>query len=320
VVTARQREERIENVPVSITAFTAADIRRPASIARQDFIRSRRAWRRCRRPRSATCQVTIRASTPAATRSQLRAGDSTACCRRIRTHSTRTRERHAESSAEGPQGAVYRPQRTRRRAIVTTRKPGDEWEGRRCRAGYGSDSSYNGNVYAARTSDRQHAGSISAYTARDRRPVEEPEARLRRLRRQFSRDRRLRPAAVRARRRRTGFRAKYSELDSGAINFNGSIALATCRVSFAGPAFYEDPNNHNFRYINNVQSAERGRRTSTCRSRVTGTSASALDELRRYNDQTNFFLTDGTSDAFLLYHVNAPRPTRPKRSRLAADE
>ena len=33
IVTARQREERIEDVPVSITAFTASEIRAPASSA-----------------------------------------------------------------------------------------------------------------------------------------------------------------------------------------------------------------------------------------------------------------------------------------------
>jgi len=38
VVTARQREEKIEDVPVSITAFTAADIRSAGIERPQDFI------------------------------------------------------------------------------------------------------------------------------------------------------------------------------------------------------------------------------------------------------------------------------------------
>ena len=42
------------------------------------------------------------------------------------------------------------------------------------------------------------------------------------------------------------------ELDAGAINFNGSIALADV-APFVGEAFYEDANKHNFRYINNVE-------------------------------------------------------------------
>ena len=45
-----------------------------------------------------------------------------------------------------------------------------------------------------------------------------------------------------------------SEIDrlSGAINFNGSIALADV-APFVGAAFYENVNNHDFRYINNVK-------------------------------------------------------------------
>jgi hypothetical protein len=46
-------------------------------------------------------------------------------------------------------------------------------------------------------------------------------------------------------------KGKYSEVSSGAINFNAATALAD--VAPFGDAFYEDPNNHDFRYINNVK-------------------------------------------------------------------
>ena len=37
-------------------------------------------------------------------------------------------------------------------------------------------------------------------------------------------------------------RRKYSEIDSGAINFNAAIALADAAAFLGAPAFYEDPN------------------------------------------------------------------------------
>jgi iron complex outermembrane receptor protein len=96
------------------------------------------------------------------------------------------------------------------------------------------------------------------------------------------------------------FKAKYSELESGAINFNASIALADV-APFFGAAFYEDPNNHNFRYINNVDPENEQENVNLSLKGDWDLGFATLTSYIAYNDQTNYFLTDGTSDAFLLY-------------------
>ena len=60
VVTARQREERIENVPVSITAFTAADIRSAGIDRPQDFIALTPGMAQVQTAEVGDLQVTIR--------------------------------------------------------------------------------------------------------------------------------------------------------------------------------------------------------------------------------------------------------------------
>ena len=60
VVTARQREERIEDVPVSITAFTAADIRSAGIERPQDFIALTPGMAQVQTAEVGDLQVTIR--------------------------------------------------------------------------------------------------------------------------------------------------------------------------------------------------------------------------------------------------------------------
>ena len=99
-------------------------------------------------------------------------------------------------------------------------------------------------------------------------------------------------------------KAKYSQLDSGAINFNASIALADV-APFVGAAFYEDANKHNFRYINNVDPQNEQENINLSIKGDWDVGIGTLTSYLAYNDQTNYFLTDGTSDAFLLYAVDA---------------
>ena len=49
------------------------------------------------------------------------------------------------------------------------------------------------------------------------------------------------------------FKAKYSEIEAGAINFNASIALADAARFSVRRRSTRIPNDHNFRYINNVE-------------------------------------------------------------------
>ena len=101
------------------------------------------------------------------------------------------------------------------------------------------------------------------------------------------------------------FKAKYSEIEAGAINFNASIALADAAAFLGAPAFYEDPNDHNFRYINNIEPQNEQENVNLSLKGDWDLGFATLTGYVAWNDQTNFFLTDGTSGAFSLYAFEA---------------
>jgi len=309
VVTARQRAERIENVPVSITAFTAADIRSAGIDRPQDFIALTPGMAQVQTAEVGDLQVTIRGIN---TGRDAEPNFALVIDGVLQTNPNALNQELANVTQievlKGPQGAVYGRNALAGALIVTTRKPGETFEAD-VRAGFGSDSSYNGNLYAGGPLSDSVKGSFSAYTRKT-------DGQWRNIKLDCDdcvdyfeetgvSGRLLFDLAG----GEMDFRAKYSELDAGAINFNGSIALADVSVfPTAGPAFYEDPNKHNFRYINNVEPRNEQENVNLSLKGDWDVGIGTLTSYVAYNDQSNYFLTDGTSDAFLLYMVNAPEP------------
>jgi iron complex outermembrane recepter protein len=304
VVTARQREERIEDVPVSITAFTAAEIRSAGIERPQDFVALTTGVSAVQTAEAGDMQLNIRGINTG------RDSETNFALVIDGVLQTNPNALNQELSGvtqievlKGPQGALYGRNALAGALIITTRKPGDELEGEVV-AGYGSDSSYRGSVYIGGSFMDGMKGSVSAYTRKtdgqwnnlkndcddcvDR--FEETGFSGRLLLEALGGD--------------LDFKAKYSELDSGAINFNASIALADV-APFVGDAFYEDANDHNFRYINNVDPQNEQENINLSIKGDWDVGIGTLTSYIAYNDQTNYFLTDGTSDAFLLYAVDA---------------
>jgi hypothetical protein len=78
------------------------------------------------------------------------------------------------------------------------------------------------------------------------------------------------------------------------------------RPRFLGaPAFYEDPNDHNFRYINNIEPQNEQENVNLSLKGDWDLGFATLTGYIAWNDQKNFFLTDGTSGAFSLYAFEA---------------
>jgi iron complex outermembrane receptor protein len=304
VVTARQREERIQDVPVSITAFTASEIRSAGIDRPQDFIALTPGMAQVQTAEVGDMQVTIRGIN---TGRDAEPNFALVIDGVLQTNPNALNQELANVTQievlKGPQGAVYGRNALAGALIVTTRKPGDEFEAD-VRAGFGSDSSYNANVYAGGPISGDVRGALSAYT----RVTDGQWTNLKLDCDDCTDDfeefgvtgRLLFPLAG----GEMDFRAKYSELDAGAINFNASIALADVAGAGAGPAFYEDPNNHRFRYINNIDSQNEQENVNLSLKGDWDVGVGTLTSYLAYNDQTNFFLTDGTSDAFLLYAFN----------------
>ena len=70
---------------------------------------------------------------------------------------------------------------------------------------------------------------------------------------------------------------------------------------FGAPPFDEDPNAHDFFYTNNIIPQNEQDNLNFSIKGDWDVGVGTLTSVLAYNDQTNFFLTDGTSDAFFLY-------------------
>ena len=304
VVTARQREERIEDVPVSITAFTASEIKSAGIERPQDFVALTTGVSAVQTAEAGDMQLNIRGIN---TGRDAETNFALVIDGVLQTNpNALNQELSGVSQIEvlkGPQGALYGRNALAGALILTTRKPGDAFEAD-LKVGYGSDNSYNGSIYLGGGLTDGVKGSLSAYTRHtdgqwknlkndcddcvDR--FEENGVSGRLLFEALGGD--------------IDVKAKYSQLDSGAINFNASIALADV-APFFGPAFYEDANKHDFRYINNVDPQNEQENINLSIKGDWDVGIGTLTSYLAYNDQTNFFLTDGTSDAFLLYALDA---------------
>jgi iron complex outermembrane receptor protein len=187
--------------------------------------------------------------------------------------------------------------------IITTRKPGDSLEFD-VGAGYGSDNTYKGNFYVAGPIGANTSGSVGAY--------------YRNTDGQWNNDL-LRcddcvdffeesgvTGRLVTRMGESGevdIKAKYSKIDAGAINFNASLALQDAAFLGFGDIFWEDPNDHDFVYINNVKPENEQENINLSVKGEFDVGAATLTTVLAYNDQTNYFLTDGTSAAFFLYSL-----------------
>jgi iron complex outermembrane receptor protein len=305
VVTARQREERIEDVPVSITAFTASEIKSAGIERPQDFIALTTGVSQVQTAEAGDMQVNIRGINTG------RDSETNFALVIDGVLQTNPNALNQELSGvtqievlKGPQGALYGRNALAGALILTTRKPTDEFEAE-LKAGYGSDNSYNGSIYLGGGLTDDVKGSISAYTRKT-------DGQWKNLKNNCSDcvDR-FEETGVSGRLLfgllggDMDFKAKYSKLDSGAINFNASIALVDAAAFLNAPPFYEDANKHNFRYINNVDPQNEQENVNLSIKGDWDLGFATLTSYLAYNDQTNFFLTDGTSDAFLLYALDA---------------
>jgi iron complex outermembrane receptor protein len=305
VVTARQREERIEDVPVSITAFTATDIKSAGIERPQDFIALTPGVAQVQTAEAGDMQVNIRGINTG------RDSETNFALVIDGVLQTNPQALNQELSGvtqieilKGPQGALYGRNAVAGALIMTTRKPTDTWE-TEISAGYGNYNSYKGSIYLGGPLTENVGASLSAYTRKT-------DGQWKNLKNDCDDcvDR-FEETGVQGRLTFEALdgdidvKAKYSKLDSGAINFNASIALVDAAAFLNAPPFYEDANKHNFRYINNVDPQNEQENINLSIKGDWDVGFGTLTSYLAFNDQTNYFLTDGTSDAFLLYAADA---------------
>ena len=164
IVTARQREEKIEDVPVSITAFTAADIKSAGIERPQDFIALTPGVAQVQTAEAGDMQVNIRGINTG------RDAETNFALVVDGVLQTNPNALNQELSGvtqieilKGPQGALYGRNAVAGALIMTTRKPGDTWASEIV-AGYGDYNSYKGSLYVGGPLTDTVKGSIAAYT------------------------------------------------------------------------------------------------------------------------------------------------------------
>jgi iron complex outermembrane receptor protein len=303
IVTARQREERIEDVPVSITAFTASEIKNAGIERPTDFIALTPGVSQVQTAEAGDLQLNIRGINTG------RDAETNFALVIDGVLQTNPQALNQELSGvtqievlKGPQGALYGRNALAGALIMTTRKPGEEWQSE-VTAGYGSDNTYKGSLYFGGPLGESLRGSLAAYTRHTdgqwKNLKNDCDDCVDKFEETGVSGRLLFELAG----GELDFKAKYSQLESGAINFNAAIALADI-APFFGDAFYEDPNQHDFRYINNVDPENEQENVNLSLKGDWDVGFATLTSYLAYNDQTNYFLTDGTSDAFLLYAVD----------------
>lgn len=301
VVTARQREERIEDVPAAIKAFSNAEIRSAGIERPQDFIALTPGVSVSRSAEAGDMQVSIRGintGRDAETNFALLVDGV------LQTNPFALNQELSEVTQieilKGPQGAVYGRNAVAGAMILTTRKPGDKLE-LSASAGVGSDRAYKASARLSGPLGDNLKGSLSVYT-RDsdgqRRNLlldcddcvdffRESGATARLLMGVLGGD--------------LDFKAKYSNLKSGAIVMNADVALVDAATFLGIPSFYADPNEHDFRYINNIAPKNEQKNINFSLRGDWDLGFAGLTSYVAYNRQDNYFLTDGTSAAFSLY-------------------
>jgi iron complex outermembrane receptor protein len=304
IVTARQREERIEDVPVTITAFTQTEIANAGIERPQDFIALTPGVSQVQTAEAGDLQVNIRGINTG------RDAETNFAFVVDGVLQTNPNALNQELSGvtqieilKGPQGALYGRNAVAGALIMTTRKPGEEWNFD-LTAGVGTENSYKGSIYAGGPLGDSVKGAFSAYTRNTDGQWENLKLDCDDCADFYEESGATARLLFDVGGGELDFKAKYSKIDAGAINFNAAIALADAAAFLGAPAFYEDPNEHNFRYINNVKPQNEQENLNLSLKGDWDLDFATLTAYVAYNDQENYFLTDGTSDAFNLYTFN----------------
>jgi iron complex outermembrane receptor protein len=305
VVTARQRAESIEDVPVTVQAFTMEEITAAGIERPQDFIALTPGVAQVRTAEAGDLQVVIRGIN---TGRDAETNFALVIDGVLQTNpNALNQELNNVSQIEvlkGPQGALYGRNALAGAMIITTRKPGDTGEFE-VGMGYGSDNAYKANLYVSGPIGGTAKGSLSAYTNKtdgqwtntlldcdDCTDFFEETGVAGRL-------------IFDAGNGTLDVKGKYSKLKSGAITFNAAVSFADAAAIFENPAFDEDPNQHSFFYTNNIKPQNEQENKNISIKGDWDVGVGELTAVLAHNDQTNYFLTDGASDAFFLYALTS---------------
>lgn len=302
VVTARKRAESLQDVPIAITAFTEQTIERAGIERPADFIALMPNVTIVDTANVGDTQVSIRGIV------STRDAESTFAYVVDGILSTNPNSFNEElvdvqqiEVLKGPQGALYGRNAVAGAILVTTREPGDEFEGK-VSVGGGSDGLAKGSLRLAGPLGDTVRGSIAA-SYREFDGVYENVYENAPTGVDYLED-----TTVRARllfdpsdRTRWDFRAGFSDVEGGAINFNAAFGVPA--FNQIGSNYVEDVNTHDFIFAFNVPGENQQETTELALKGDFETDAGTWTVTGAYNDLDEYLLSDGTSASFYLYEL-----------------
>lgn len=252
IVTARRQNERLQDVPASVSVLTADALEKTGAENAEDFAQL-------------TPGVTIVTGTAEAGDTQInirgingaRDAESSVALVVDGILKTNTAQLNQNQGTlrqveilKGPQGALYGRNAAAGAIVLQTKKPGDFFEGA-VRASYANENTAEGTAYVSGPLGDNLGFVLSGYYRTtdgffrneflDRKVVDDQEV--------WSVDGRV--VADLGDATEVDIKARYSQLRGASINFNSSFHIP----AFGGvnPAFFEDVNEHPFGYYGNIR-------------------------------------------------------------------
>ncbi len=316
VTTARQREEALQDVPASITAITAATLESASVDRAADFVRLTPGVSLVQTAEVADSQVNIRGINGArdAENSFALIIDGV-----LQTNPAAFNREYSDLKqleiVKGPQGAIYGRNAAAGAIIVTTTRPAKEFGGD-AKVGFGEDNTVTANFTLSgpinpnwgwkvqadyRDSDGYYDNSFATfrsgnaafnYATAGKKSVDDFMGWnvTARFMGEFGEDNTL------------DVKAHYGKVDAASISFNAAFALPVVASAFNIAQFSEDPNNHDFKFINSVDpfNTQDAKDISIKWDRKLG--FGKLTAWTLYSDIQNAFGADGTSGAFGFFN------------------
>lgn len=305
VVTARQREESLRDVPVTVTALTETDLARAGVERAEDFIALTPGVTIVDTAEVGDTQVNIRGINGArdAENSFALIIDGV-----LQTNPAALNREYADLQQveilKGPQGAIYGRNAAAGAIIITTKEPTNEFEAS-VRGSVASDSTYYASATVGgpisedtaffrlnanwRTSDGYFTNSFQNADI-----VDDFE--------NFNVNGRL---IIQPNDDITwDIKARYGEVDAASISFNAAFALPTFAAVLGNPDFFEDVNDHNFTFTNNIDPQNDQEATELSVKLDWALDWADLTAWALYSNTEQSFSADGTSGAFGFFNAD----------------
>lgn len=297
IVTARRQNERLVDVPASVTVLTSDTLETTGVDNAQGFAQL-------------TPGVTIVTGTAEAGDTQINirgingARDAESSVALVvdgilKTNSAQLNQNQGTlrqiEILKGPQGAIYGRNAAAGAIVITTAKPGDQFEGA-VKASYANENTFEGSAYVSAPIGGNAGVLVSGYyrttdgfyrnSFLDRKVVDDQEI--------WSIDGRF--VADLSEATEIDVKTRYSKLSGASINFNAAFHLPAL-----GGAFNEDVDDHPFNYYSNIRPTNDQKSFDASIKLDHDFGSTRLTAWALYSDVRQSLSADGTSADFARY-------------------